>query len=685
MLFWNRFPFIRITILFAFGIFIGDKLIISLKSLYIISFCYLLVYVILSRSFKKEVFRKYNYVLSFVASLSIITLGCLLTLARRPAVDTIEQIHAHHPFEFYLVQICDLPGSTEKYQKAIGNIKLARHEEQHFDIPAKVLLYIPKNELIQFGDIMIISGSPSVFNAPLIPFEFDYRTHMHRKGIIFNHFITGSDYLVIKKSNSYNIRSTALSVRNKIIEMIHERLGDDQVKALLIALTTGKRDFFDDKTYDQFLGAGIVHILAVSGLHVGIIYMLLLFITRPLSYTRPGRWLRLLIIIFSFLFFAFMTGLSASVLRSVLMFTIMLIGISLERHTHILNSVFLSAFILLCYDPNLLFQVGFQLSYAAVIGIILFQPFIISMIKTKTLVSNWLWNLLSVSISAQLVTLPLTLYYFKQFPTYFFISNLFAIPFATIFLPGGIVLSITYFFTELNLFIASVLEIIGILFIQIIKIINHLPGSLIKPVNIRVTDVILLGCILFIFFLLISFKKPRLIKLVFIILLFMVLRNAFVYFSSSDEKSIIIYSIPDIFCFELIDGHQSMVIMDTNDKKHIDKFNYFTENFHVRKYLQNQIIPLSEIRQHLPGYQYNNDHLLVWNGQLILITHSEKYQIWVEKISKPIDITILLNDKTNRPIVYDIIIREPLIEKNVKGMKYISLKLKKNDQGRLFR
>ena len=417
-----------------------------------------------------------------------------------------------------------------------------------------------------------------------------------------------------------NLLNMIFSIREQLILIIQKRIEDPAVQALMIALTTGERDYFDPETYQQFISAGIVHILAVSGLHVGIIYGILILLTRPLSLTLPGQWIRCLIIILFFLFFAVITGLSPSVVRSIIMFTILLLGITFNRKSPTLNSVFLSAFLLLCYDPGWLWLVGFQLSYAAVLGIILFNPLIQSLIRTNSRILRGIWNLISVSLAAQLTTLPLSLLYFKQFPTYFLLSNLIAIPFAGVFLPGCIIFICTHYLNSLNALAANLLEHAGKYFMQAIQLIDHLPGSVIFPVNINRLDSILLFLLLVFLIQVLQYRKQRMIKYMFFVISFIILKDVLFYFSVSGQKKMLIYSISKLPVVELIDGHQTYLITQTSGSAYLDKVKYHTLNYHIHHNLNFRIVPIDRLFENLPCFISEDYTMIYWNKKSIILT-----------------------------------------------------------------
>lgn len=623
MLFWTKFPFVRITICFALGIWTGNLIRLPPVLLMVLWIISCVLFFLASRYLIRAKFRKYNITISSLAFLSLFLFGNVRLELSESQKDKTEKLILNQAIEYYLARVISHQGRSDRYQKIIVKMHLVKSDHEFSKVHAKVLLYIPEGLPFQYGDQLVVLGKPAPFTDPAFPYEFNYKDYMQKRGIVFHHFLKKEDYKLIPCENHIQPVRLAQGFREDLTRKIHKRIGDNRVQALMIALTTGKRDYFDQETYEDFLGAGIVHILAVSGLHVGILYILLIQLTRPLSLSKAGRLIRLIFILPFFLFFAMITGLSPSVLRSVLMFSIMLVGATFDRKTPVLNSAFLSAFLLLCFDPGLLWQVGFQLSYAAVLGILLFQPLLHSMWIPKSRIVHWIWNLATVSSSAQLATLPFSLLYFKQFPTYFLLSNLIAIPFVTLFIPGSILFICSYFLKPLNHVIALTLDLTGQLFIQIIQIINEFPGSLISPINISTTEAVLLLLMVWILFIVLRYRRHRMFRYILFILLIIIIKDASLYFYSAGEKRIQIYSIDNSPIIELIDGHQSLIVVQSLEVKFSEKVRYHTGNYHIHQNLRSRIIAFSNLQEQIPCLSADGGILIFWNGRFLAILNAE--------------------------------------------------------------
>ena len=278
-------------------------------------------------------------------------------------------------------------------------------------------------------------------NPPQNPYQFNYKNYLKRLGI--HHQITLKNQIVeVFPQPPKTLTGYAELVRETLNKRLQKLAFNPIELAFVKALFLGQRQDIASDVYADYAKAGVVHILAISGLHIGIILMILLFILQPLLYFKRGKTIRLLFILVTLWSFAVIAGLSPSVVRAVTMFSLFAIVKGLKRSSNSINTLAISAFVLLLIRPAFCFDLGFQLSYAAVAAIIIIKPILDSWITFKNGITNWFLDLLKLSVAAQLGVLPLSLYYFHQFPGLFFVTNLVIVPCLMLVLGLGIVMFI---------------------------------------------------------------------------------------------------------------------------------------------------------------------------------------------------------------------------------------------------
>ncbi|TVZ53109.1 ComEC/Rec2 family competence protein [Dokdonia sp. Hel_I_53] len=270
------------------------------------------------------------------------------------------------------------------------------------------------------------------------PYQFDYGNYLQQRQI-YGQLLLSEQELILSNKTSSGFMVSASRFRESVLNKLHSCHFTKSQFAIMDALLLGQRENIDKKLTDDYAAAGMMHILAVSGLHVGIILLILRFLTRFINWYRL-RWFRSFLIIISIWCFALVTGLSPSVLRAATMFSFLEIGSSLGGKRKSKDAVLASALFLLVYDPLLIYQVGFQLSYMAVMAILWIQPWLSSFYKPKYYIDKLLWGVATVTISAQLGVVPLSLYYFHQFAGLFFLSNIIVLPFLTLILGYGLLI-----------------------------------------------------------------------------------------------------------------------------------------------------------------------------------------------------------------------------------------------------
>ncbi len=323
----------------------------------------------------------------------------------------------------------------------------------------KILLVFPKDSTkqeLKVDDELIMISRLNPIGPPLNPHQFNYKKYMQGLGV---HHQLKSSYgsFVLIENPSSTLYGIATQLRNSIISKLQKTDFGEEELSIIQALLLGQRNDISESVYNNYKNAGAVHILAVSGLHIGILLLLLQFVLKPLERLPKGKTFKLAVMVVLLWGFAFLAGLSASVVRAVTMFSFVAYALYLNRPSNTFNILALSIlFILLVIDPKLLFQVGFQMSYAAVFAIVWIYPLLQRLWFPKNSLLRKVWQLFSVSIAAQLGVLPISLFYFHQFPGLFFVSNLLIVPFLGLILGGGILIIFLVFLNVLPDFLVEI-------------------------------------------------------------------------------------------------------------------------------------------------------------------------------------------------------------------------------------
>ena len=459
---WFKFTIIKLTLFLVLGILLGYFLDVSLTLSFILNLisvlCLTLLFILNRFGFKlKTLFGLLTY-------LTFICIGLLAVCIHNPMNHQDHysnlfksELNSDQAITFKVKEVLKSGNYYDKYVIDFINIDGNK-------VTGKSLLNVQKDSTqksLRIDDIVFSKTIIKDLIPPLNPHQFNYKEYLKKQYIYHQIFLKNDELMVINQSNR-SIYGFASELRETINQKLKPYNFKPDELAIINALLLGQRQDISEETYNNYANAGAIHILAVSGLHVGIILLILNFLFRPIGLMPYGPYIKTLLIIILLWCFAIIAGLSPSVMRAVTMFSIVAIGLNFKRATNIYNTLAISMFILLLFKPTFLFEVGFQLSYLAVFSIVWIQPLIFRLWNPKFYVVNKLWQILSVTIAAQFGVLPLSLYYFHQFPGLFFISNLVIIPFLGLILGFGILIILLSFLNILpNILAISFGRIIG--------------------------------------------------------------------------------------------------------------------------------------------------------------------------------------------------------------------------------
>lgn len=420
----------------------------------------------------------------------------------------------------------------------------------------KVMLRLPASgEQIRYGDVLVVRGQPQPIPGPANPGEFDYRQYLANHQVVRQQTVTGDDLRKTGYAPPSYIMNAALGVRRWAEGVIQKYVPRKQEQAIAIALVLGVTDGLNAELVQAYASTGTLHVLAVSGLHISILYLIVMMLLKPLRRLPPAysRWVSVVLGVLILWGYAFVTGLSPSVLRAVFMFSLMAMARLRRQPAKIYNILGASAFLLLIYDPYNLVSVGFQLSYLAVLGIVGLHPGISSIIKPKYWITEKVWEMVSMSLAAQLATFSLSLLYFHQFPNYFLFANLVAIPVSFVILVAGLVLLAAAVIPVVASVVGTVLAWVIYGMNVVIGYFEKLPFSYTADVFITPAQCALLMCMIVAGAVWIYYKQLRYgILLVVMATGFSALQWQH-YYAIANTRRLIVYNVPGQTAIDLVD------------------------------------------------------------------------------------------------------------------------------------
>ena len=504
MLNLNYLP-VHFSLFLTLGIIIGninDVSIISLLVAGVVTFLFLIYfYFRAERSYKRPI-----YFVIFTSFL-FVNIGILSITIQKPQNQKKHYINHLTAKNRVILRIDKILKPNKFYNRYEAQIIQANNKETI----GTVLVNIIRDSLrkkIDVDDLLYTSNHFKEVQKALNPYQFDFQKYLKRHRIYHQMALKKNDFFLLDASQK-TLKGYGQTARERIMGELEKFNFLNNELAIVHALLLGQRQDISKEQFQQYRDAGAIHILAVSGLHIGIILLFLNFLFNPLERLKKGVTVKLIIIIFCLWSYAVLAGLSASVVRAVAMFSAVAVGLTSNRPTEVRNSLVISYFFLLLINPFYLYDVGFQLSYTAVFSIVWLQPFFSSFLKPKSKLFRYFWSLLTVTFAAQIGILPLSLFYFHQIPGLFFISSLAIIPFLGIILGLGFLVVVLALMQILPQYLANIYEIVLRTLNNFVAFISHQEAFIIQ--NISFSNLLLVASYAFLICC-ISWMKNRSIK-----------------------------------------------------------------------------------------------------------------------------------------------------------------------------
>jgi len=618
----------------------------------------LLLSIILRSYYKAKLLRTQVALVSLTLFTATILLAYTLTLGfQQKAYATHYAKHTVLNIENNLTLSIQSPVSIKaRSVKFIAKVDGILQEGATISTSGKLIVYLEKDSLssqLHNGNQILVKALPQEIQAIKNPHEFDYRTYLLQENITQSIYVPSNKWIYIP-NHTIKSRLGGLTIIQNYLKQVLEEYVEVEANEVANAILIGNKDLLDASTKQLYAGSGAMHILAVSGLHVGIVYLVFYYLFIFLDKTR-FKTLKPFLILILLWSYAMITGASPSVLRATTMFTFITIGTSIKQHVNIYNMIAASAFVLILVNPYVLLALGFQLSYLAVLGIIYLQGKIYKLMVVNNYILDKIWAITSVSIAAQFATFPLGLLYFKQFPNYFLISNLLVIPAAILIVYLGMTLFlfsiVPYVPYLLGIVLSKLINLMNIL----LAVINSLPFALSSGIHISTYSC--LGIYAFIISLAFALIKRNKYSLIIslITLITLLISNTFNLYQIQNKQVLRVYNISKTSAIEIQDGftahHYFDEVLSQNDgvlnysikpnwwANHLQQqeFEPIQPNIHAIYFANKTIFVIDSSYEHRKERLYA-DYLIVTN----------QHKLYLRELSKEIIAKKYIFDSSNQ-------------------------------------
>ena len=663
---WKKAPFIRLLLPLMAGIIlqwyfqIAVNVIITALVSFSVAFLLFLLLPIALRF-------KLQAVQGFIIQLLFISLGLILTQQQDISKDRKWYGNFYKDGSYLVVRIEEPLVEKAKSYKADGYVESIIENGNAIECKGKLLVYFSKDSTkndsvtagLKYGDRIIFHKKLQSIKNSGNPGGFNYQRYAAFQGIYHNVYLKENDWVVLKGNNTSgknNFKQFIFSAREYVLLVLQKNIstGKDEL-GIAEALLIGYTNDLDKDLVQAYSNTGVVHIIAISGMHLALIYVLLVWLFAKIPMINKSKLLQLVLILSCLWLFSILTGASASVLRAAVMFSFIAVGKQFFKQASIYNSLAASAFVLLCYNPYYLWAVGFQLSYLAVLGIVIFQKHLYNCIYIKNKWVDKVWQLIAVSTAAQVLTFPICIYYFHQFPNLFLISNIIAVPLSSLILYAEIVLVAFSWIPFVGVYMGKLVSGLVWIMNKIILWINDLSFAVWDKIPATVLSTSLLYTIVILFSAWLINKNKKYFQFLLICLFAFILQHTFYAWEFAKQQKFVVYNVPRQQAIDFVSGHEYKFIGDS-----ILLEDGLLQNFHLKpgriaQQLDNRTDVLAAVFKQGMFYQFNSKRIGIITQSISADSLQQKIELDLLVISKnpKLSIAELTNSFNCKQFVFD--------------------------------
>lgn len=627
---WSKYPFLRMLIPLGIGVWWGGS--VSTIGIPIGVLPGVMVTLLAMAAMATFFVKRYRLQWLFGG-----IMACYLLFAGYSLIQ-VHQDRVHDDYfrscedeaDYYVARVFDYPMERENSVKVVLELK-SQYSDSNVSrqVTGKVMAYFQKSDAsmeLAYGDLLLIPAPVAELSGPANPGEFDYRNYLNHKGMNGQLFLRDKDWMGLKVNEANPLYAFSYRFRDILLESLQRcGLSGDEF-GVTAAILLGYDDDLADEVRKNYVAAGSMHILCVSGMHVGIIYLLASALLGLLNRKKWMKVFKQFLLLFLIWFYAMIAGLSPSILRSALMISFVIVGDVLQRKGFAINSIAASAFVLLCVNPFNLFEIGFQLSYAAVIGIVVLQRPIYGWLCFRNKLADKIWEITAVALAAQIATIPFTLFYFNQFTTYFWLSNLFMTPISFVVIMGGMILLLVSWIPFLNVFVGRMVW--GLVYVMnfLVGRVERIPFALIKGLYVNGFEFFLLLVVFVLILVGAKVKEDRVTKreqhiVIMVLSVLLVFSASLLYrvYSHGRQDGMVVYSLRKHTAIDCILGNEHVLLADTSlliDKSAVD---YSLTGFWAQRSLSPNPVCVGFDEDFKNDFVEKRSNLISFGGKLMVL------------------------------------------------------------------
>ncbi|TKK69300.1 ComEC family competence protein [Ilyomonas limi] len=512
--------------------------------------------------------------------------------------------------------------------KAVAKVTAVQNNHTIQQATGSIIIYFKKDSTTTNG---VTYGSQIAFSKPVQPIQntgnpggFDYERYLLFQGLTSQVYLQAADYVVLPQKDAAAFSIFLQKTRAYVIRTLQQYIPGKKEQGVAEALLIGYRNDLDKQLVQSYSHTGVVHIIAISGLHLGMIYGVLVLLFKPFKNRRWHRFVMPVTVLIVLWLFTFIAGAVPSIVRSAVMFSFIALGECLRRKGNIFNTLAVSALCLLIYNPFYLWDVGFQLSYAAVLSIVVFMKPIYNWLYFENKAVKFFWKLTAISLAAQIFTLPIVLFYFHQFPLLFLITNLLVVPLSTIILFIEIFLVVISAWTWLAGITGKLAYWLLWFMNSFIEHIEKLPFALWQNIKANVFQTIILYTVVLLLTVWLFNKKTKALLYALAATLLFTIYTSIDIYTTKQQQKLIVYNVPKSTAIDIIQGNECKTLLSKVIAQDTLLQNFYllpTRLLYRTAPSQSNILSANNYLLHV-----NDKTLLIIDKSLPAISHSGKLE-----------------------------------------------------------
>lgn len=636
---WKQIPFARLIIPFMIGIAVQWYLQLSLQVgvyLFLSSACVAISLSLISIHWRYRL----RWIQGNMINLAMVALGLLLTHQQDVSNDEKWLGHYYREGQAIIATLAEPLVEKTKSYKAEAEVNYLQTDAGWKPVKGKIIIYLKKDSSIEhigFNSQLLLANKLQPIKNSGNPGAFDYARYNAFRDIHHQAYIKPGEYKILPGTPAGKLDALLLAVKDYVLKVLKQYIPGEEESAVAEALLVGYKNDLDKDLLQAYSNTGVVHIIAISGLHLALIYGLLVWVLSPIRKSRFNNIIKALIILCILWMFGLVAGAAPSIIRSAVMFSFIIFGQLLDRKASIYNTLSGAAFVMLSYNPFYLWDVGFQLSFGAVLSIVIFLQPIYKWWYIKNKLLDNIWKLTSVTLSAQVLTFPIIIYYFHQFPLMFIISNFIAVPLSAIILKLELLLVVFSFYEPAAYYIGQLLHYSIWLLNSFIKNIDQLPNAVYDNIQVNLLQTYLLYAVIIAGSVWLMRKWKAGLQLASLFLLAFFAVDAFEKTNTVSSAKMVVYNVPKHSAIDFVDANQYQFVGDTAVSA-----DPLLNNFHLKPA---RITYRTEEERSLDALRFQKPFIYFHNKRILVVDKPLKFDV-----PRKIDVDVIVI--SNNPRIY---------------------------------